>query len=222
MKKILSLALVIVLLASGLFVLTGCGNGNENDAIDGEMESNENQPKVEGVEISRELRDGIVTLTVPKNEDGTPKYEFTTEEPEGISKEGSFYLVTDTATFSFGTSSFVYNTGVEYKDKYGEKEGSFAGYLEFIEDTSLSSRPKLENEGLEKLDLNGRNAIRYYSRSGSSNNYTYYGYFYKVDVDDIYSGSGFDMTVNYKGETPSEAKEFDQDTLDIINSLIIK
>lgn len=43
-----------------------------------------------------------------------------------------------------------------------------------------------------------------------------------MSIDDIYPGSHFNMTVNYKEDRPSEVKEFDQETLDIINSLKIE
>ena len=88
-----------------------------------------------------------------------------------------------------------------------------------MDDETLSSRPQLP--GVERFDLNGRKALRYYNRTGGSGVYEYYGYFYMVAVDEIYPGSEFNMTVNYKGEKPSEVKEFDQETLDIISSLKI-
>ena len=206
MKKVISLVLVIIMLVTGLVVLTGCEKGNTK--------------KANTVEISRTFGKGTFTLLVPKNEDGTPKYEFTDVKPEGLSVSATFYLVTDTAMFGFSTSGLAYNTSKDYKAKYGETKATFDGYLDFIDDTSISSRPKLA--GMEKFDLNGRKAIRYYNRAGSSGDYEYYGYFYLVGVDDIYPGSRAQMTVNYKTEErPKESKEFDQETLDIINSLKI-
>ena len=207
MKKILSIVLIIALLISGLFLLTGCGNEGGNGK------------KVDGVEISKTLGKGTVTLSVPKKEDGTAKYEFTTEKPEGISTSSTFYLVTDTAMFGFSTSGLVYNTSKDYKAKYGETTATFDGYLAFMDDESISSRPKLA--GIERFEINGRKALRYYNRTGGSGKYEYYGYFYMVGVDDIYPGSHFNMTVNYKGDRPTESKEFDQETLDIVNSLKI-
>ena len=207
MKKTLIIALVIMLLVLGLFILTGC-------------ENEENAKKVDGVEISYTNGKGTFTLTVPKKEDGTPKYEFTEEKPEGLSRSGTFYLSTDTANFGFSTSGLVYNTSKDYKEKYGETQATFDGYLAFIDDESISSRPKLD--GLDRFDLNGRKAIRYYNRAGGSGEYEYYGYFYMIAVDDIYPGSHADMTVNYKVEQrPTEVQEFDQETLDIISSLKI-
>ena len=204
MKKIVSLVLVIIMLITGLMILTGCNKGGKN---------------ANTVEITKTLGKGTVTLSVPKKEDGTPKYEFTEIKPEGLSKSGTFYLSTDTANFAFATSGLSYNTAQAYKAKYGETKATFDGYLGYMDDETLSSRPQLP--GVERFDLNGRKALRYYNRTGGSGVYEYYGYFYMVGVDDIYPGSEFNMTVNYKGERPSEIREFDQETLDIISSLKI-
>ena len=202
MKKLISLSLVIMLVVAGLFILTGC----------------EKTAKVKTVDISYTLGKGVITLSVPQNEDGTPKYQFTEEKPEELSKSGTVYLVTDTSLFAFGTSGFVYNTSKDYKEKYGETEASFDGYLEFINSDLFNKNMYLT--GCEEFELNGRKALRYYNMSGSSGDYDYYGYFYMVGADDIYPRSRVDMTVNYKvEEKPKEIQEFDEETLSIINSL---
>ena len=216
MKKIISLIVIISMLATGLFILTGCGNGKENN------NKNEIQTKVDNtVEISNVLGKGKVTLNVPKNDDGTPKYEFTTEKPAGATANGTFYLETDNVVMVFSTSGLSYNTSQKYKDKYGEKEASFENYLEFIEDTDLFNK-KSNLPGLEQFEINGRKALRYYSRVGSPEDYKYNGYFYMIGADDIYKGSKVNLLVCYKDEEkPTESKEFDQETLDIINSIKI-
>ncbi len=204
-KKILSLILIMVLLIGGLFALTGCENG-------------ENGKTNNTIEISRTLNKGKITLSVPKKDDGTPKYEFTEEKPENSKvNRGTFYLVTDNAVFSFKSSGLVYNTSVYYKQKYGDQKATFDGYLDWVDDKDS----KINLSGMEKLEINGRKAIRYYDREGSSGNYKYYGYFYSVGADDVFPGSDFEMTVTYKSEE-SEAKEFDEETLSIINSLKIE
>ena len=157
---------------------------------------------------------------VPKDKEGNPKYEFTKEKPKEISTSSTFYLVTDTAVFGFSTSGLSYNTSKAYKDKYGDKKATFDGYLEFIEDKDLFNKSYLP--GLEQFELNGRKALRYYNRVGGSGSYKYYGYFYFIGVDDIYTGSRAGMTVNYKtDDKPTEAQEFDEETLAIIKSLKI-
>lgn len=203
-KAIKSLALIMVLFV-GVFTLTGCDKAKKANNT---------------VEISYNLGKGKVTLSVPKDEDGNPKYKFTTEKPAGLSTYKTFYLVTDNAMFGFATSGMSYNTSAKYKEKYGDVKATFDGYLEFIEDKDLFNKSYLP--GLEQFKLNDRNALRYYNRAGSPGDYKYYGYFYMVGVDDIYVGSKFDMVVNYKvDELPKESKEFDEETLDIIKSLKI-
>ncbi len=211
MKKALSITLVIVLLAIGLFVLTGCENGGEGG---GSKPANT-------VEITRTFGKGKFTLSVPKKEDGTPKYEFTDTKPEKAKGSGTFYLETENSVLSFSTKGWVYNTSKDYKAKYGEDtKATWDGYIEFMNDESISSRPKLS--GMEQFEINGRKALRYYSREGGSGDYTYFGYNYMIAVDDVYTGSNGNIGVYYKlDEYPKEAKEFDQETLDIIKSLKI-
>ena len=200
MKKIFSLLLMIAVIAGCVFV-TGCENKKDNT-----------------VAISYEHGKGIFTVNVPKDEEGNPKYQFTKEKPKEISTSSTFYLVTDTAVFGFSTSGLSYNTSAKYKEKYGDKKATFDGYLEFIEDKDLFNKSYLP--GLEQFELNGRKALRYYNRVGGSGSYKYYGYFYMIGVDDIYPGSKLDIVVNYKDEEkPTEIKEFDQETLDIIKSI---
>jgi hypothetical protein len=210
MKKYFKFLLVFVLVA-GLFTVTGC------DKTGGDKKKKEDNT----TPISYELGKGTFTVNVPKKEDGTPKYEFTTEKPAEISTSATFYLVTDTSVFGFSTSGLSYNTSTKYKDKYGDTKASFEGYLEFIEDKDLFDKSYLP--GLEQFEINGRKALRYYNRVGGSGSYKYYGYFYMIGVDDIYPGSRAGMTVNYKtDEKPAEVKEFDEETLSIIKSLKIK
>ena len=201
MKKIISLLILIAIIAGCLF-LTGCEGGKKNN----------------GVEISYTNGKGTITVTVPKDKDGNPKYEFTTVKPNGISVTKTFYLVTDEAMIGFATTGLSYNTSSKYKEKYGDKKASYEGYLEFIEDKDLFNKSYLP--GLEQFEINGRKALRYYNRNGGSGSYKYYGYFYMIGVDDVYPGSKLDIVVNYKGaEKPTEAKEIDEETLEIIKSI---
>jgi len=209
MKRLLSGVLVAVVAISGLFLMTGCEKG-------GATKADKNK-----TDVSYTLGKGKVTFSVPKKDDGTAKYEFTTTKPEGMGVSATAYLETDTAILGISTSGLSYNTSAAYKAKYGDTKASFAGYLEFIEDSELFNK-KINLPGLEQFEINGRKALRYYSRVGSSGNYEYRGYFYAVGVDDIYPGSRFGIIVYHKGEFPKEAKEFNQETLDIIKSLKIE
>ena len=207
MKRVSKVLLVFVLVIS-LFTITGCDKKNGGKA------------KKDVAKINYTLGRGIITVEVPKDEEGNPKYEFTTEKPEGVSFTKPVYLVTDKNVIGFGTSGLSYHTSVKYKEKYGDVKASFKGYLEFIEDEDLFDKSYLP--GLEQFKINGRSALRYYNRVGGSGKYKYYGYFYFIGVDDIYPGSKFDMVVNYKDEEkPTESKEFDKETLEIIKSIKI-
>ena len=206
MKKVSKILLVFVLLVSA-FAVTGC-----------EKTNNGKKAKKDVAKISYELGKGTITVEVPKDKEGNPKYEFTTEKPEGLTVNKTFYLVTDKAMIGFATTGLSYNTSTKYKEKYGDKKASFEGYLEFIEDKELFNKTYLK--GLEQFKINGRKALRYYNLAGSPGNYKYFGYFYMVGVDDIYPGSKLDIVANYKDEEkPTEAKELDKETLEIIKSI---
>ena len=200
MKKIL-LTLVLVL---GITFLVGCGKKEDNT-----------------VDITYTHGKGTITLSVPKDKEGNPKYKFTTEKPKGLNILKTFYLETDNAILAFSTSGMSYNTSKQYKDKYGDKKATFDGYLEFIEDKDLFNKNYLP--GLEQFEINNRKALRYYRREGASGNYKYSGYFYMIESDEIYPGSKFEIVASYKDEElPKESKELDEETLNIINSLKIE
>ena len=204
MRNGIKILLAAVLTLTAVFTLTGCGSKKEDNTK----------------EISYTIGKGVFTVSVPKDEKGNAKYEFTEEKPKGISTSGSVYLVTDTAMFAFSTDGWTYQTSKDYKEKYGEKTPTFDGYLEFIEDKDLFNKSYLP--GLEQFEINGRKALRYYNRAGGSGDYDYYGYFYMIEADDVYPKSRAKMTVNYKlDELPKETQEFDKETLNIINSLKI-
>ena len=206
MKKTLSIVALLVVLLASMLLLTGCGD---------KKDSKESKKKDNVVTISYENGKGTFTVEVPKDEEGNPKYEFTKEKPEGAAS-ATFYIETDKAYFSFATSGLVYNTAQKYKEKYGDVKATFDGYLDWIHDEDSG----IKLGGMEELTINGRKAIRYYNRTGGSGDYVYYGYNYRIAGDDFYPGSGIDLVVKYKtDEELKEAKEFDQETLDIINSL---
>lgn len=157
-------------------------------------------------------------MSVPKNDAGEAKYAFTTEEPDGAIYEGAFYLDTDNAIIIFNFEGLSYNTSIDYIDKYGEKEATFDGYVEWVKDADSG----ISMEGMEELDINDRGAIRSCIAAGSGGDYTYFGYRYIVSLDDVMAGSDLEMCVCYKTEDGlAAAEELDQETLDIINSLTI-
>ena len=206
MKKTLCALLIVMTLILGLFTLTGCRDNNNGGKANNTTE------------ISYTLGNGKIKLQVPKKEDGTPKYEFKTDKPKEVKGSGTVYLETDNTVLSFGTHSLVYNTATYFKAKHGEQSASFDGYLEWMKEPEST----IKLAGMEQFEINGRKALRYYSRTGGSGNYVYHGYNYMIGVDDIYKGSNLDIGVYYKGEEVKEAKEFDNETLDIIKSLKVE
>jgi hypothetical protein len=206
MKKILNLGLKTMLLCSLLFIMTGCKDNSE-----GKM-------SFDGVETTYTYGKAVYTMSVPKNDEGEAKYTFTDELSDDLDYDGSFYLETDNVIFTFDSESLAYNTSSIYKEKYGDKEATFDGYLEWIKDKDSN----INLNGLEELNINDRKAIRYYISAGSSDDYTYYGYRYLVSLDNIINGSNLEMNVYYKSDEKLKSpKELDQETLDIISSLKI-
>ncbi|MBR2745033.1 MAG: hypothetical protein IKE01_07070 [Clostridia bacterium] len=210
MKKIISLLSVMTLLMVSLFALTGCeGNGGD---------SGKDAKKANTIETSEVFGKGKITVLVPKKEDETPKYAFSKEKPEDCKFKGSFYLETEKAVLVFTTSGLAYNTSKDYKEKFGDVKATFDGYLQWMDDPS-STIPK---NNTEKLEINGRKAVKRESKEGSSGNYKYYGFNYMIAVDDIYPGSYMGMGVYYKGnEEHKSADAIDSETQAIIDSLVV-
>ena len=210
MKKLLSLISIIAILASSTFILSGCGDKKKEDA------KNANT-----TEISTEFFKGTLTMSVPKKDDGSAKYEFTKDKPEGTNKyaNANLYLETDKAIITIASKGLAYNTGKDYKAKYGDVKATFQGYLDFMNDPS-STIPK---NGTEVLEVNGRKAVKRESKEGSSGNYKYYGYYYMIEADDVMPGSYVELGVFYKGdEEHKSADPIDEETQAIINSYSLK
>ena len=203
MKKYKYVLLPLVLLAF-IVLSTGCTK-----------EKKEEKGKTATI-TSSSLSYFKLNLNVPLNDEGEAKYEFTSNKPTGFTRSGTVYLETDNAIFAFGTSSWVYQTATKYKEKNGTKDPSYADYMEWMKDPDST----IKLSGMETMSINGRDALRYYAREGGSGDYNYYGYNYQVSLEDITPKSRLEMIVYYKDEElPKEAKEFDEETLKIINSL---
>ena len=216
MKKILSLISIIAILATSMFALSGCGNAEgENNGKNGDNK------KADTVDISTEFFKGTLKFSVPKKEDGTAKYEFTKDRPESLMKyaNGTLYLETDKAIITIASKGWSYNTGKEYKSKYGDKKASFDGYVEFMNDPT-STVPK---NGVEMVELNGRKAVKRQSKQGSASNYTYYGFQYMVEADDVMPGSYVELGVYYKGEEEHKSSyPIDEETQAILDTYSLK
>ena len=90
MKKLLSVMAIIAMLVGSLFSFSGCGN----------KDNEKNGAKVDTTEVSYAYGKAKYTVAVPKKEDGSAKYEFVKEKPDGVKYVSSFYLETDTAGFA--------------------------------------------------------------------------------------------------------------------------
>lgn len=210
MKKLLSLAAIMILIIGSMFALTGCGSKEEK------KDEVKNANTTEVSYVSGKLK---YTVSVPKKDDGSAKYEFTTEKPEVKNAKGSFFIETENAVIGFSTSGLVYTTSTYYKDKYGaDQKATFDGFMNWVNDPAS----KITAKDYTQVEVNGRKAYRLDLREGSSGNYKYKGYNYMVAADDVLPGSYIQINVNFKGdEELTSQKELDSETQDIINSLVV-
>ena len=171
-------------------------------------------------EISYDLGKATISIKIPNDNEGNPKYAFTVDKPSNIVLSDTVYLETKTASFGFEINEYTYNQSAKYKEKYKDKDASFEGYLEYIDNPGLFNINYLP--GFRKTKVNGVDAITYYNRTGYTDNYTYNGYYYILSLDNISKESKLDIVVNYKSDEPlNEPKELDEETLSILNSLKI-
>ena len=170
------------------------------------------------VDTSYELGKAKLTIKTPKNEDGSPKFNFTTEKPEDASVSGDVYLRTDKAVFVFENESYVYQTATKYKEKYGVQEPSFEDFIKWSEDKD--SGVAMKNK--ELTEINGRKVQKDKFAEGSSSNLNYYGYTYRFSLDDISKKNYIYMTVMLADEKyESSPVTFDDETTAMINSITI-
>lgn len=213
MKKTVFTILIIITLLSTLFLITGCGNDNSEEK------------KIETIETFYNLGTTKIKVLVPKiqAEDGTdkPKYEFTTTKPENAEARGSVYLVTDKAIFAFSSSRLVYNTGIAYKEKYGEQPASFAGWVSFVKDPD--SKMSLTIKNFEEIKLNNRDAAKYDYRYGTGSG-ELHGYNYRINIDELVPGSMLELVVTTKEGKTGDIKSVieDEEVKTILNSITIE
>ena len=212
MKKTISVLLVIALILAGLFVLTGCDNGNGSKRKTTEISYS--APSIYSIKLN---------VPVEKNDSGeeVPKYKFVEEMPEAVknilSSEGT-YIVGDKIVVQIETSSYVYQTSTAYKEKYGDVTPSFEGFKEFI--FAEGSTSTLKKGELTKLG--DREAIKAETRYGAGSG-DLYGYSYTVNIEDIYPRGYMTIrVVTADGNSESTAAVFaDAEVQAIIDSIII-
>lgn len=151
MKKVISLILIVLLLVSGLFILTGCGE------------------KDNGVETSTTLGEIKISAKVPGNEEGQPTYTFTTEKPENtIYFTGSTYLTGEKVNISF-----------ESKKVLGTDSKTYSDMLNFIKSDSYTGTVKIKEE-LKIGDRDAIKTNFYYGANNDSGLYGY-RYYINID-----------------------------------------
>lgn len=213
MKKLLSVMAIIAMLAESLFAFSGCGKEENKDGNNGDAKA------ADTTQVSYTSGKLTYTVSVPKKDDDSAKYEFTKDKPEAAKNTGSFYLETDNVVMSFSSSGLVYTTSTYYKEKYGEnKNPTFEGFMEWVNDPAS----KIMSKDYTEVEVNGRKAFRLDLKQGSSGNYKYTGYSYMIAADDVLPGSYISISVTFKGdEEITSQKDLDSETQAILDSLTV-
>lgn len=158
-KKIFSNVLVALLVVGGLFVLTGCG-------------------KDLSTEVTLDERYYKATFTVPATKDGgeiEPNYK---EEEELQWSNNDCGIANDKVAIEFKTSSWSYRTYANYKEKYGDKEGNFANYVEYMKDTEFDSQKTIKSNQFKETTVGKYDALTY-KWNGAA--------YYVLDIDGLKS-----------------------------------
>ena len=179
MEKIISIALVIVLLASSLFILTGCGNNGEEQKTDVKVEEKVEE-KAEGKTITYDYSGTNVSVMVP--EEST--YEWTEDKPENsIYFKGTFYLVGEEEPVVMSITS----------DKYfGDNVTNFDEWVAYLKTDSYTGTITK----FEEVTLNGRKALKTEIKYGSTSDPdTLYGYRYYIDGGETDPGLFYEVSI---------------------------
>lgn len=143
MKKILSIALMAILLVGGLFALTGCGSEKELTT-----------------EVTLEPSFCKATFTVPATKNENKEIEPIYKVEEETKSDGYCGIANDKVAIELDHSSWSYRTYANYKEKYGDKEGSYANYLEYLKDPEFDSQKTLKSNNVKEVKIGEYNAIQ--------------------------------------------------------------
>ena len=214
-KTLLTVGLIIVLVAS-MFVLTACNSVGEGEKSTGRkmVDITYDAPSMYSVKVS---------VPVDKSDSGEdlPIYAFVEKVPEEVKaylSDSGVILAGDKIVATFVTTSYTYQTGVAYKEAHGDVTPSFEGFKEFINEEGSTSTLK----GAEETTIGGREALKKEYRQGSGNG-DLYGYYYVVNIDDLYPRGYMSITVvTADGKSEStEAIFSDTEVQSIIDSIEI-
>lgn len=141
-KKFLSIVLVAILLLGGLFVLTGCGN-----------------EETLTTEVSLEPWYCKATFTVPAAKKDNNELEPIYKEEEETNSGADCGIANDKVAIELDYSSWTYASYANYKEKYGDKKGSYANYLEYLKDPEFDSQKTLKSNNVKEVKIGEYNAI---------------------------------------------------------------
>lgn len=146
-KKILIIVAVIaVVLVVGGIILIGGNKGT----------------KTLSTEVTLEPSFCKATFTVPatKNENKEIEPIYKVEEK---AKSGAYCgIANDKVAIELDYSSWSYTTYANYKEKYGDKEGSYANYLEYLKDAEFDSQKGLlKSNNVKEVKIGEYNAIQF-------------------------------------------------------------
>ncbi len=157
MKKMIKIITLVLLLVTGLLLLTGCGN---------------EEPKIETEKLTREEYSYTVSVDVPK-EKGYEFVDEVEEENKNVAGYPNFVLDGEKVQIYFENSSFVYQTSTTFKDKHPEMDEENPNFSDFV---------AVAYPDEEVFDLNGNKAIKVAKEYGASGNTKLVGYDYYVEL----------------------------------------
>lgn len=138
---------ILFVLALTVLLITGCSS----------------EPKSLTKELSADNYGISFSLTVPAHEEKDSDGNTSVVPDFQLSKPGrydNFGVSNDKVELGFNITSYSYNTYLDYKEKYGDKETSFANYLEFLNDPDFDSL-KADQKNFELVKMFGVDAIKY-------------------------------------------------------------
>lgn len=145
-KKILIIvaAIVIVALVVGGVLLVG---GNKEE-------------KALSTKVTLEPWYCKATFTVPATKNEEDKLEPIYKVEETTKGDSDCGIANDKVAIELDYSSWSYTSYSNYKEKYGDKKGSYANYLEYLKDAEFDSQKTLKSKDVKEVKVGKYNAIQ--------------------------------------------------------------
>lgn len=215
MKRKIAILLTLIMIGS----LTACG-GDKKENVSGTSSQTDSEKKSAAAETENTKTEPTVeqvldtyyykaTLNLPASEadDGNlePKYAEEESTQWGVSDCG---IANDTVAIELAYYSYTFQTNMYYQEKYGEKEGNFENYVEYMLDSSLQDA---FTTGIEETTAGGYEALKYINN----------GVIYVLNVDGL--PARFTVSVIPLTEDADlEALAADPEINSIINSIKVE